>query len=676
MTPLALCAAAVLVLGGCGQGGGTGSGGNGGGSNDGGSTTPSTAPAESSRLDTTGGPTISLASNRTNVPVTTDDEANPAGPTVAARPMPEDDTGSKSEKKKEKKDPGNTGSAGGTGSAGKGSGEEKKDDPGAGKKKPPPSLGPTRGAGASGSTAGRSGSANPMGNRGGKVKTPVQPEYEGDPIIVVEPTALDLGDIPTNDAKTGTVMLKNTGDEPRTLINCKTNCGCTAANCQRGKTIKPGEEMEVEIRLSGGSVPRTLSKTVTFLISDQAPIQLPVRGEAISFVTIEPAILDPEKHPDGKIVLTAIDDEPFTIRSMYPPVYEEFSTEPKVTHEIYMPWDKWRELGQQRKLLFTLDHPRSGKVYGTIAASAVDRTKGRNTPPRAPQARNADRSTPATKTSPDREFDRLLKQGESAKVIELVNGGELEIDQPDRTGQTPLIRAARAGDVEVVQALIDASADITVSDRVGRSPLMYAAQSKNAETVHVLLDAGADVSRRDNLGNTTLSWASGFGDAETVQVLIDAGARVDVVGAMTGFTPLIWAAGFGDPESIPILVEAGADLEAPDALQGATPLMHAVRTGGADNVRALLEAGADLEARDNQGKTPLLVAAANSGADAKVIQMLIDAGADLSATDRAGHNALDLARKRTDMRAQEVERLLATKIEGGAPEAAGASAGK
>jgi ankyrin repeat protein len=655
MLPLALCAAAMFVLSGCGQGGGNGNGG--------GEASPTTAPEETSSLNQADGSNAVLASRLTETPAPSAfdvDEPSPSGPTIATGPADDGGTGSKKEKSK-----GSSGTGAGAGQGAKDA-PPKKDDKSSGK----------AGPGMGNRLGGSAGQSRGLGNRGGQAPAKPQPQYDGDPIVIVEPETLELGEIPTNDAKTGVVKLKNTGDEPRTLINCKTNCGCTAANCQKGKTIKPGEEVEVEIRLSGGSVPRSLSKTVTFLISDQPPLQVPVRGEAISFVTVEPKILDPEKHPDGKIVLRAIDDQPFTVKSMYPVLFEteELPSEPAVVQEIYIPWDKWRDLGQQRKLLFSLDHPKSGKVYGTIAASAVDPTLRRGNSNRATGNVQTTPTRARGKANPVKDFDRLLKQGESDEAVKLVTDGEIEIDVPDRTGQTPLIRASRAGDVAVMQALIDASADISVTDRVGRTPLMYAAQSKNAEAVRVLLDAGADIARRDNLGNTTLSWASGFGDAETVQALIDAGARVDIVGAMTGFTPLIWAAGFGDPESIPILVEAGANVESPDALQGATPLMHAVRTGGIDNVRALLEAGADLEARDNQGKTPLLVAAANSGADAEIINMLIKAGADLGATDRAGHNALDLARKRTDMRASEVEELLATKIKDGqAPASAGAA---
>jgi ankyrin repeat protein len=465
--------------------------------------------------------------------------------------------------------------------------------------------------------------------------------------IVVEPDRLDLGEIPTNDAKTGTVTLTNTGEEPRAVVDCRRSCGCTSTNCPKGKVLQPGESVDVEIRLNGGTTATRLSKNVTFVISDShPPVQLPVVAEAISFVVVEPAQLDPDSNPEGTFKLRSIDDQPFTVKSVFPSVIEEFDTEPKNEHELTLPWDRWREYGQQQRLLFTLDHPKCSRVEARIPASAIDPTVARpptiNVPP----------------ISSPRSLDRLLREGQTDQILTMIDEGTIDVNSIDPKGQSPLVKAAHAGDVVVMAALIDASADIAATDRVGRTPLMFAAQSKNAEAVEVMLEAGADHARRDTLGNTALSWAAGFGDVTTVDTLIKAGADVNVTGSVTGFTPIIWAAGFGKPESVAALVEAGANIEDVDQLERATPLMHAVRTGGADNVQVLVEAGANLEARDKNEKTPLLVAAANSGASVEVIRLLLDAGADPTATTANGKTAQELARTRTDVRAAEVIELL------------------
>jgi ankyrin repeat protein len=474
--------------------------------------------------------------------------------------------------------------------------------------------------------------------------------------VVVEPAELNLGQIATDDAKAGTVVLTNTGTAARKVLDCKTSCGCTTANCQKGKVLQPGESMEVEIKLSGGTRAQKLRKTVTFLVSDQPPIRVPVIGEAVAFVVVEPATIDKEKHPEGRVVVKSTDGEPFTIKSMYPPLIEEFPGDPVAEHEVQISWDKLEELGfrsSKVKLLFNVDHPKASKAFG-LASTGASRIE-----PTAPTA-----GSTATEFYQARvDLDKLLSDGKTDEVLRLLAEGDVKVGTADKSGQTPLVKAARWGDATVIEALLDEGADISGGDRIGRTPLMYACQSKNLDAVLVLLDAGADIGQRDQIGNTAVCWAAGFGTAEIVKELVDAGAQVEISGALTGFTPLIWAAGFGEAGSVKVLLDAGANIEAADVLQGATPLMNAVRTGGPENAQVLLEAGANLEARDNEGKTALLIAASNAGPDAALVKMILDAGADTTAKTTRGEGVLDLARKRTDLRAEEVIALLESVIE-------------
>jgi ankyrin repeat protein len=57
-----------------------------------------------------------------------------------------------------------------------------------------------------------------------------------------------------------------------------------------------------------------------------------------------------------------------------------------------------------------------------------------------------------------------------------------------RGGLTPLTCAARNGDAEIVQKLIDNGADIEAKDSKGRTPLYYAKSSRHAEVLHMLLE--------------------------------------------------------------------------------------------------------------------------------------------------------------------------------------------
>ncbi|MHC5024398.1 MAG: ankyrin repeat domain-containing protein [Planctomycetota bacterium] len=477
-------------------------------------------------------------------------------------------------------------------------------------------------------------------------------------VVVAEPTEINLGQVATGDTGVGTLVLRNTGDESRVVTRIKSSCGCTAANFTPGTALQPGESIDVEVRMKGGTVARNLRKTLTIIVEGQQDQIVPVSADVVAFVTITPEQIGPDRNPDGKVTLRSIDDQPFRILSMTPPVIEEFTEEPQVEHELMIDWDHWNEVtGAQRsrKVIFYTDHPMSAQVYSTVYVTPQRVNPPTNLTDRLNQRANQQ----APKPSPYVELSALIKRDDVDGLMAKLEGNEnLSINTTDATGATLLAQAAKYGSVSLAQALIDAGADLESTDRTGGTPLMAAAQSKNAEMVNLLLDAGASVTARDNIGRTALSCAAGLGDPASVQALVDGNAEVQVAGAFTGFTPLIWASGFGDPNSIPILVEGGADLEARDQIEGATPLIHAARTGKPGAVEFLVAAGADLENTDKTGKTAFLAAAGASNGTVDKLVILIEAGASPEAKDNRGLTALDFAKKRTDPRSAEVIRFL------------------
>lgn len=479
--------------------------------------------------------------------------------------------------------------------------------------------------------------------------------------VVVEPTRLDMGQIPTEDSKTTTVTLTNNGDEPRKVIDCKGSCSCTSIDCPRGRVLEPGETVDVTVKMDGGARPAKLTKTMRFIVEGQEPIIIPIQAEAVSYVTMDPPMLDAQQHPDGKFVLRAVDDKPFKVTGLHPPIIDELPQEAAVEHELTLNWEKWRDSGGRGKLILYLDHPNCMRVYGSAQDPAYVRGPGgKPIDPNASETQEgaAAPNRPMAQVAIERQMSGLIRGGRTQPIINAVEEGEIDVDLRETKGNTILAVASKQGDTELMQFLIDHGADIEAIGQLDRTPIMFAAESKNAEAVLMLIDSGADVNAADQLGGTPLSWAAGIGNAASVQLLLEAGAEVNVAGAITGFTPLTWAAGFGEAESVRLLIDAGADLNAPDALESATPLMHAVRTGHVQNATLLIEAGADLEARDKVGRTPLLAAAAFSGANVDTVRMLLDAGADTTAQENRGLTLWDLANKRSDPRAGAVVQLL------------------
>jgi ankyrin repeat protein len=125
------------------------------------------------------------------------------------------------------------------------------------------------------------------------------------------------------------------------------------------------------------------------------------------------------------------------------------------------------------------------------------------------------------------------------------------------TGATPLLRAAKAGDTEVLKVLLAKGADVKLTTKFGMTPVMAAAGlgAKEEDTtgrkktepeaiasIKLCLDAGADVNALDNQSDTALHGAAQKGYDQVVQFLVDHGAKLDVKDKR-GRTPLDSAMG-------------------------------------------------------------------------------------------------------------------------------------
>lgn len=87
------------------------------------------------------------------------------------------------------------------------------------------------------------------------------------------------------------------------------------------------------------------------------------------------------------------------------------------------------------------------------------------------------------------------------------NGADVNLPSTEYIGWTPLMYAARSGEIEVVKFLIESGADMEVKDTMGRTALILTAGMDKKTTdkiVEVLLNAGADVNTVDDSGKNAL----------------------------------------------------------------------------------------------------------------------------------------------------------------------------
>lgn len=119
---------------------------------------------------------------------------------------------------------------------------------------------------------------------------------------------------------------------------------------------------------------------------------------------------------------------------------------------------------------------------------------------------------------------RMDKALENSLTSSIVN-----VDLKDAIGDTALIRAAQAGQIEVVKLLIKLGAKVDLKNALGETALMRASQRGQTEIAALLIKNKANLNLRDNDGNTALMSAlygamSGYMMAKIVELLIKEGA--------------------------------------------------------------------------------------------------------------------------------------------------------
>lgn len=139
---------------------------------------------------------------------------------------------------------------------------------------------------------------------------------------------------------------------------------------------------------------------------------------------------------------------------------------------------------------------------------------------------------------------------------------------------TPLHEAAKTGETEKVDRLIQAGADLEVLDENGETPLTAAALGGQTATVKLLVARGADINRRNRGGFTALHAAAYKGYIQIVEFALDTGAGIDDQDNKAGVTPLHVAAERDHLEIAKLLIARGARLNLKEH-HGYTPIDRA-----------------------------------------------------------------------------------------------------
>jgi ankyrin repeat protein len=248
-----------------------------------------------------------------------------------------------------------------------------------------------------------------------------------------------------------------------------------------------------------------------------------------------------------------------------------------------------------------------------------------------------------------------------------------------RGGATPLLFAARVGDVESARILLSKGADPNDRQPDGLTALQLAAYSGQGPVAVLLLDCGADPNAAE-IGYTALHAAVLRSALDVVKALLAHGANPDakltkgtpirrettdynLPKTLLGATPYLLAAKFCEPAIMQALAAGGADIKIAMP-NGATALMLAAGMGSFGNssrrgiaaidygkpepensvletVKMAVKLGADVNAANAAGDTALHTAAAVG--QNSVVRFLAASGARLDAKNQRGQTPLAAA---------------------------------
>jgi ankyrin repeat protein len=234
-----------------------------------------------------------------------------------------------------------------------------------------------------------------------------------------------------------------------------------------------------------------------------------------------------------------------------------------------------------------------------------------------------------------------------------------------------LWQASCDGDWATVKILLaNGDVDVEQVEGGGLTPIHVAAAGGFDDISELLIDHGADVFNKGLCGMTTLHWCAGSGSADgrsrgwTMEFLlqhVDGGRKLDINARNSeDQTPLHRAVLFGTIDSVEKLLNAGADPSLVD-FSGKTAMHYAAAYAKSGKVSLLLGfmTSKALHMQDLRGDTPLHCAAGRGGHGGykqnvfterklriDIVELFIKFGLDVNVKNHDGNSAEQLAVQR------------------------------
>uniref|UniRef100_UPI001F45EF26 ankyrin repeat domain-containing protein n=1 Tax=Nostoc sp. CMAA1605 TaxID=2055159 RepID=UPI001F45EF26 len=235
----------------------------------------------------------------------------------------------------------------------------------------------------------------------------------------------------------------------------------------------------------------------------------------------------------------------------------------------------------------------------------------------------------ALKTFDGHALSNVLAHGvwsKDIKILEILIAAGACLNLRTEWG-TPLIAAARTGDVSIVRYLVEAGADpnLWIDDDGYMSPLSEAVYEGHQEVCDYLLPLITDAEEIE------------YAARELPKAVIRKQRR-EHQSLQKFFNAILDS----DTPTVRELVAQGLDINSVDEY-GNTAVHCAVNVGNVRMIKLLAELGADLNRLNEDGETPLMRAIGIYAFQARALRTLIRAGADVNYRDHEGYTALNRA---------------------------------
>jgi ankyrin repeat protein len=201
----------------------------------------------------------------------------------------------------------------------------------------------------------------------------------------------------------------------------------------------------------------------------------------------------------------------------------------------------------------------------------------------------------------------------------------------------PLLSAVLRDDKEITNILLENGADVNLINKIGDSPLHGAVLRNNKEITNILLEKGADVNSINNIGDTPLIIAVKNQNYDLVQRLTLAGADLYVQNKENE-TALSIAAKLGNVDIVNHIINKSISEKKQKKFSDDKALLNSIAYGKKELVSLFLELRIGINTRDDNGDTPLFLAA--KAGNVELVKSLIEKGADISICNNDGKSVL------------------------------------